>query len=48
MAKYSDLELRYARPIAQALLDKKDFRSWFLSKTKYESPSLNPNPVGDE
>jgi len=48
MAKYSDLELRYARPVARALLDKRGFRSWFLSKTKYESPSLNPQPVGEE
>ena len=35
MARYSDLELRYARPVAQAILDDDTFRDWLLQETDH-------------
>lgn len=35
-AGYSELELRYARPLAAALIADADFRDWVLSGTRHE------------
>lgn len=45
--KYSDLELRYARPVAQAILESGAFRQWFLTGTKYEHSALEARPIGE-
>lgn len=42
MARYSDLELRYARPVAQAILDDPTFRDWFLTDTGH----VGARPIG--
>ena len=44
---YSELELRYARPVARAILESGDFRQWFLAGTKYEDGALEAQPVGE-
>lgn len=36
MASYSASELKYARPIANALIERADFRRWFMRGTPYE------------
>ena len=47
MTAYSDLELRYARPIANALLMRPDFRCWLLSGTKHGGDALEASPIGN-
>lgn len=47
MAKYSEAELRYARPVANAILESGDFRKWLLAGTKHEKLALEARPVGD-
>lgn len=42
MANYSELELRYARPIAAAILESGDFRKWLLAGTKHEASEARP------
>ncbi len=46
MPAYSELELRYARPVAQALLESSDFRRWFLAGTKHENDAREARPIG--
>jgi hypothetical protein len=46
MAKYSESELRYARPVAQAILDSGAFRQWLLAGTKHENSARQARPVG--
>lgn len=47
MAAYSELELRYARPVANAILESSDFRQWLLAGTKHESGASGARPAGD-
>ena len=47
MGAYSDLELKYARPIANAILSDGDFRSWFLSETRLGEKVKLAIPVGE-
>lgn len=44
MLRYSDLELRYARPVAQAILDNASFREWMLEGTDHSGA----HPIGVE
>ena len=45
---YSELELRYARPIAQALLSSASFRQWLFTGTDYADVAADAQPLGDE
>jgi hypothetical protein len=36
-ARYSELELKYARPIADALANRPDFLAWVLTGTRHEA-----------
>lgn len=47
MSRYSELELRYARPIANTILSSRAFRNWLISGTKYEVVATDAVPVGD-
>ena len=47
MASYSASELRYARPLANALLVSGLFRQWFFSGTRHENDVLMARPLGD-
>jgi hypothetical protein len=47
MAAYSDLELKYARPVANAILESRAFRQWLFSGTKHEDAGLAAHPVGE-
>src|SRR5580692_1190264 len=47
MAFYSERELRYARPVANAILESSAFRQWLLAGTKHENGALEARPVGD-
>ena len=47
MAKYSELELGYARPIAQAILERPDFFSWLLQGKKYENAAVDARFLGE-
>ena|SRR5882672_10706136 len=47
MAKYSESELRYARPVAQAILESSPFRQWLLAGTQYEKGARQARPVGE-
>ena len=47
MAAYSELELRYARPVANAILESGPFRHWLLAGTKHERDALTARPIGD-
>jgi hypothetical protein len=47
MATYSELELRYARPVAHAILESSAFRQWLLAGTKHENGALGARPVGE-
>jgi hypothetical protein len=42
VARYSDLELRYARPVAQAILYDGSFRDWVLQETDH----VGARPIG--
>jgi hypothetical protein len=42
MSRYSDLELRYARPVARAILDDTGFRDWVLKDTQH----VGATPIG--
>lgn len=46
MAKYSEAELRYARPLADTILESSYFREWLLAGTKHENLALGAQPVG--
>ena len=46
MAPYSSLELAYARPIANAMLDRPEFLQWLLSGTKFQCDALTAKPLG--
>jgi hypothetical protein len=46
MVTYSELELRYARPVANAILENAAFRQWLLGGTKHENSVLEARPVG--
>ena len=46
--KYSELELKYAQPIANAILTDIPFREWLLSGTFFDSMSALSTPVGEE
>lgn len=48
MAVYSELELRYARPVAEAMLENPAFRRWLLSETPYEYAYSDAVPLGEE
>jgi hypothetical protein len=45
LEKYSEQELKYAPPLAQAILENTTFRKWIFSGTAYEDQA--PHPVGD-
>lgn len=47
MAAYSELELRYARPIANALLHNCIFRQWLLTGTTQQNNALEARSLGD-
>jgi hypothetical protein len=47
MAKYSEPELRYARPVAHAILESSGFRQWLLAGTKHEDIALEARPIGE-
>jgi hypothetical protein len=47
MKAYSDLELRYARPIANAILQGAKFRNWLLSGTRHATYGKDGTPAGD-
>ena len=47
MAVYSELELRYARPLAKAILESGAFRQWLQAGTKHATGALEACPVGD-
>ena len=47
MVSYSALELRYARPFAQAILESSGFRQWLLAGTKHECSALLARPIGE-
>jgi hypothetical protein len=47
MAPYSNQELRYARPVAEALLESGPFRQWLLAGTKHQNSALEARPVGE-
>ena len=46
MSKYSELELRYARPVANGILQDREFRQWLLSGTRHGTTWLDAQPVG--
>lgn len=46
MASYSELELKYARPVANAILESGTFRQYLLAGTKYEQDAAKAVPVG--
>jgi hypothetical protein len=48
MAAYSELELRYARPVAEAVLADPAFRRWLLCQTPFERTYFDAVPIGDE
>ena len=48
MGKYSELELRYARPIANSVLESGAFRQWLFAGTKHENDALEARPIGAE
>ena len=45
--KYSELELKYARPIANAILEDASFRNWILKGTDFEVVAAEAIPVGE-
>jgi hypothetical protein len=47
MAKYSEAELMYARPVANAILESGVFRNWLLAGTKHETIAQDAHPVGE-
>jgi len=47
LAAYSEKELKYARPIANAILERCEFREWLLAGTKYELISKKTIPIGN-
>lgn len=48
MAAYSESELRYARPVAKAILENSAFRCWLLTGTKYENAASDVHPVEED
>jgi hypothetical protein len=46
MTTYSKLELRYARPVAHAILESSDFREWLLMGTNQENCARKARPIG--
>jgi len=47
MAAYSEKELKYARPIANAILESCEFRQWLLAGTTHELISKKAIPIGN-
>jgi hypothetical protein len=47
MAPYSELELRYARPLANAILEDGAFRQWLFAGTKHEVGAREACPIGN-
>jgi hypothetical protein len=47
MTAYSEVELKYARPVASAILESERFRLWLLAGTKHENDALGARPVGE-
>lgn len=47
MAAYSELELKYAWPIANAMILRPDFRKWILSGTKHEHEFSEALPIDE-
>lgn len=47
MASYSELELRYARPLAHTLLESDSFRQWFFAGTKHEKHAVDLRALGE-
>lgn len=47
IVKYSELELRYARPVAEAILHNRDFCCWLLQGTKYENATTGAKFLGE-
>jgi hypothetical protein len=45
MAAYSEQELRYARPIAQAIEEDSGFRKWLFAGTRHGNALLHARPV---
>jgi hypothetical protein len=45
MAVYSELELRYARPVADAIIHSSGFREWLLAGTRFENDYLTAMPI---
>lgn len=45
--KYSELELKYARPIANAILQDRSFRMWIFKGTAFQELAADAIPVGD-
>lgn len=48
MSLYSEAELKYARPIANAILASSAFRIWLLTGTKCETTASIMHPVSEE
>jgi hypothetical protein len=46
MALYSEQELKYARPVANAILESQEFRQWLLAGTKHEQDAVSAVPIG--
>jgi hypothetical protein len=47
MPKYSHKELSYARPIADAILHRADFRRWLLADTAHANAADRARPIGE-
>src|SRR5258706_114561 len=48
MATYSELELRYVRPVARAILEDSTFRRWLLAGTRLGDAIVPACPVDRE
>jgi hypothetical protein len=46
MPDYSELELNYARPLADGLINSGFFRKWFLAGTRYAYDYSLAGPIG--
>jgi hypothetical protein len=46
MPNYSELELDYARPLAEGLINSKIFRRWFIAETRYAYDYSLAGPIG--
>jgi hypothetical protein len=45
MSAYSSLELKYARPVASAILQDTNFRRWLLANTRYGESIIDVQPI---